>query len=226
MTITKILKWSHILFGSIVLILGLAQMILPKKGEVHRGIGKAYFILMILVFLTSFPQAILSHNWFLASVELFALYLVLSSYCFSTKKTNLRANIWDKLICFLWIFSGIFLIRLTIYFFIDGANGFAFVSGIFGLMLLLNAFTDFKFPFMNAGLGQYGKMRWFFNHLSRMITSYIVAKTAFLLNVQRFGSNVINWIFPTIVGTIFIITLSRFYEKKFTTTAGKVSRPI
>lgn len=219
----EILRWIHILSGSIVLILGLAQMILAKKGPVHRSIGKTYFILMIVIFLTSFPLSIQSQNWFLASVGLFSLHLVLSGYRFANNKKNDRNFIWDKLICYLGLFSALCLIGLTVYFFMNGEIGFAIVPGIFGLILFLNSISDFKFIFLNSELGKHGKMRWFFNHLSRMIASYIAAMTAFLVNVQPFGSNIINWIFPTIAGTIFIIAISKFYEKKFNLIKGKVN---
>lgn len=223
MSLAEILKWLHIICGSIVMVLGLMQMILPKKGIVHRRIGKLYFILMILVFLTSFPQAVLAKNWFLASVGLFTLYLVLSGYRFANNKSNLRTNTSDKLICFLGLLSGFCLVGLTIYFLLYGAGAIAVVPGIFGIILLLNSFADFRYLFMNADPGKHGKMRWFFNHISRMIASYIAATTAFLVNVQPFGSNVINWILPTIAGTILIIAISKHYEKKFNITSKKVS---
>lgn len=53
-----------------------------------------------------------------------------------------------------------------------------------------------------------------YEHYTRMYISYIAAITAFSAIQNIFGIALINWILPTVIGTLLIILTGRFYDKK------------
>lgn len=208
-------KFIHIACGVLVLILGLAQMILPKKGRLHRGIGKTYFVLMVIIFFTALPPAVYSGNWFLASVSFFSFYLVLTGQRYGSKKAQGQGLMTDKVITIFGFLSSIMLFAVTVLLFLKGYGGFGIVPFVFGLLVFLGSFEDYKYHFLQWNAKRFGNMHWYFMHFTRMIGSYIAATTAFLVNVQLLGDGWYVWLMPTLLGTIFLVALTRHYRKKF-----------
>ncbi len=208
-------KAIHISSGALVLLLGLIQMILPKKGIVHRRVGKAYFYLMVVIFFTALPPAVYAGNWFLACVSLFSLYLVWTGRRYAFNRTLSAVSIKDKLITLFGFAAAFGMYLVAILFFMKKESGMAFVPIVFGTLVLLGSIQDMMYFFFNKPEARFGKMHWYFFHLTRMIGSYIAAVTAFIVNVQPLGSHWFHWIWPTILGSIVIAGFTRFYMKKF-----------
>ena len=208
-------KFIHILCGILVLIIGLWQMIMPKKGKLHRTAGKVYFALMIVIFFTALPPAIYSGNWFLASVSIFSLFLVWTGQRYGNNKAKGQGSLPDKWITIFGFLSSIFLFIITVLFLLKGNGWFSLVPFVFGLLLFLGSFEDYKYHFLKLNAKRFGNMHWYFMHFTRMIGSYIAATTAFLVNVQLLGDGWYVWLAPTLAGTLFIVILTRYYRKKF-----------
>ena len=56
--------------------------------------------------------------------------------------------------------------------------------------------------------------RWTMAHVGRMVGAYIASVTAFIVAGLGYGGNITAWIFPTIIGTIYIIYWGRKLNKK------------
>jgi uncharacterized membrane protein len=214
-SLIKIILNIHVACGALVLLLGLLQMILRKSGRIHRTLGNIYFYAMVVIFFTSFPISIIHSKWFLTFVAIFSLHLVWTGQRqahFKEKKHNLKM---DKAIAIGGLICGISMLALAIIFLLNGNSGFAIVPAAFGWILLLNVRQDLRQFFSTGKNMPPAEMHWIFNHISRMIGSYIAAVTAFLANVQPFGDSWINWILPTAIGAVIITFFIRFYKKKF-----------
>jgi uncharacterized membrane protein len=205
----------HVACGALVLLLGLLQMILRKSGRIHRTLGNIYFYAMVVIFFTSFPISIIHSKWFLTFVAVFSLHLVWTGQRQARFKESLHNLNVDKAIAIGGLVCGIAMLILAVIFLLNGNGGFAIVPSAFGLILLLNVRQDFKLFFSKEKNTSLPKMHWLFHHISRMIGSYIAAVTAFLANVQPFGESWINWILPTLIGSVIITFFIRFYKKKF-----------
>lgn len=208
-------KFIHIGSGAVVLIVGLLQILLPKKGRLHRTIGKTYFVLMVIIFFTSLPPAVYSGNWFLASVSIFSLYLVWTGQRYGKNQSKYKGKIADKLITITGFLASIFLFLVTALFLLKGNGWFSLVPLVFGTLVFLGSFEDFRYHFLNWHARRFGSMHWYFMHFSRMIGSYIAATTAFLVNVRILGDGWYIWLMPTAVGGFLIYALTRHYRKKF-----------
>jgi hypothetical protein len=79
MNIFKILLYTHILFGSISLLVGLYVLLTKKGDKIHRKIGNIFYFSMLISSLISLPMAIMHPNYFLFAVGIFTLYLLLIS---------------------------------------------------------------------------------------------------------------------------------------------------
>ena len=60
-----------------------------------------------------------------------------------------------------------------------------------------------------------GKMDWYFEHFTRMSISFIAAVTAYTSIQNVFNNNTVNFLAPTVIGTVLIVWAKRTYKKKF-----------
>ena len=59
------------------------------------------------------------------------------------------------------------------------------------------------------------KMYWLFEHYGRMYISMIAAFSAFSAIQQPFSNQIVNWLWPTLAGTIILVILGKHYDKKY-----------
>ena len=55
---------------------------------------------------------------------------------------------------------------------------------------------------------------WYFEHFKRMLISFIAAVTAFTSIQNIFRDNTMNFLMPTVIGTVLIIIVTKTYKKK------------
>lgn len=58
------------------------------------------------------------------------------------------------------------------------------------------------------------KLDWYFEHFTIMCISFIASVTAFTLIQDIFGDNTLNFLMPTVIGTVLIVIATKFYKKK------------
>lgn len=194
-------RYVHIAAGSVVLLLGLIQIVLPRHGKWHKKLGNAYYGLMWVVFLTALPISLYKANYFLTSVAFFAMYMALSGRRQVRQKNN-SGSATDRWISIVALISSLSLIALAVVIFIGQHELSGIVPAVFGLIMLGMVRNDCRLHFCPAK--STGSMRWYYTHLGRMIGSYIAAFTAFLVNVQPWGAHWFNWLLPTVIGSAVI----------------------
>lgn len=209
-------KPAHIVLGGVILLTGLLQMAMPKFGKRHRVIGQIYFWSMILSFLTSFPISIAKENYFLTMVGLFSLYLSFTGGRFAMVKNAPKLPMIDKVGILFFALSSLLMLLFGIAMLTSGHIAGGIIILVFSAIFISGTGRDVYHVFIKRNhLAMYGGMNWMFTHIGRMIGSYIAAVTAFLVNVQPFGSSVVNWLFPTVVGTFVITRFLKHYKTKY-----------
>ena len=219
----KSLQLTHIIAGSISLILFWIPAFTRKGGINHRKVGKWYvrfmWIVVISAAILSVKNALLGH--YIMALFLGFLSLITANplwYSISVLKLkeglNKRYLKLHLLLHILIVAYGAFLFVLGA-FFISG--GVRFLMMFFGLLGLLDISELLRHKKMISS-----KPNWLKLHYSGMIVSGIAAYTAFLSFGGRtlFGGIMSNewqfipWIAPTVIGVVAIRILDRKYSKK------------
>ncbi|MEO8533781.1 MAG: hypothetical protein ABI441_08520 [Flavobacterium sp.] len=206
----KILIYIHAFFGGIGLITGIGSIVVRKGGKLHKRMGKLFSIGMITSSLISLPICWMPkhQNVFLFLIGLFTIYLVLAGNRALTFKRKPKADLLDKIISGSMLFFSVIMISTGLYCQINSIeNGILFTFfGGFGFYMTVKDFIFYKnFSDTNKN--------WLSKHIGKMIGALIASITAYIVAGLGIG-NLIAWITPSILGTIYIIYWNRKTEPK------------
>lgn len=208
----EILVQIHGLSGIIVFIVGLLQILLKKGGKIHRYLGLTYVAAWLFLVITGG----LIGSYMILLLGIFGFYFVLSGYRFAKLK-KIPAQLFDKILIIIGILVGVWILISAVRLFIAGNVSFGIIFTVFGGIFTSVTIKDYQQFILKQkkdklfGLKQF----WYFEHFGRMYISYIAALTAFSALQNVFGIEVLNWLLPTVLGTILIIVTKRYYIKKF-----------
>lgn len=204
-TTIKILIYIHAFFGGIGLMSGIGSVLVKKGSALHKRMGKLFSIGMITNCLISLPICWLPghQNIFLFLIGLFTIYLVISGNRTSSFKHKSEADFMDKLISGSMLFFSVIMISIGLYCQLNSIeNGILFTFfGGFGLYMTIKDFIFFK----NAS--EFRK-NWLSKHIGKMVGALIASITAFIVAGMGIG-NLISWMLPSVLGTIYIIYWNR-----------------
>lgn len=199
----KIFIYIHAFFGGIGLITGIGSVLVKKGSSNHKQLGRWFSWSMIISSLISLVIARMpGHiNNFLFLIGIFTIYMVLAgnrALTFkSAKKT--KANLTDKVVSGGMVISGFLMITFGIIGLVQSqSQGVLFIFfGLFGLFMPYSDFRLFTTTLQN-------RKSWLTNHLSRMLGALIASVTAFLVAGMKYD-NLLAWMLPTVIGTIYIV---------------------
>lgn len=210
----KILIYIHAFFGGIGLMTGIGSILVKKGNALHKKLGKLFSIGMltsclISLFICWMPN---HQNIFLFLIGLFTIYLVISGNRATSFKYKTKANFTDKLISGSTLFFSVIMIAIGIYCQLKNIqNGILFLFfGGFGLYMSIKDFMFFK------NVSEM-KKKWLIKHIGKMTGALIASVTAFIVAGIGLG-NLIAWITPSILGTIYII----YWNRKTTPKTDKM----
>lgn len=209
----RTLIYIHAFFGGIGLVTGIGSIIVRKGTSLHKKMGKLFSIAMftsalISILICWMPK---HQNIFLFLIGLFTIYLVISGNRALTFKHKMKSELIDKIISGTMLSFSAVMIALGIYYQlnkIENALLFVFFGGI-GLFMTIKDFIFY------ASISDTNKS-WLSKHIGKMIGALIASITAFIVAGLAI-SNLITWITPTILGTIYIT----YWNKKINPTASK-----
>lgn len=204
------IRLLHIAAGMLALFIAPIAMFTVKGGRAHRRWGKVYFWTMALVALTAMVLALYRPTIFLALVAIFSFYFAFAGYrAILTKKTGPRAI--DHAASAIALLGSLGLLALAIHplphqFF--PAPAVALTFGLLGttiagldLLRLLRPSQD--------------RMAWWYNHMGRMLGSYIATVSAFSAVNFKFLPIALRWTWPSLIGVPGIYLWTRYYRRKF-----------
>ncbi len=203
---------THGICGVLIFALGILQIFLPKKGMRHRLLGRLYVILWFPLIISGGYLG----SWPITALGALGLYCALTGWRFAQTKKLILSPI-DKTIVLTGFILVITLLFGAGYLFLLGYVEFGIIISVFSVIFGLYVFTDVREVILGQKVRQLHSdpMYWFFEHYTRMYISMIAALTAFSALQQLFPNQLVNWLWPTVAGTVAIIALSKFYRKKF-----------
>jgi len=202
----------HTISGIAVFFLGIIQAVLPKRGTLHRFLGRVY---VLLWFPLIFSGALLG-SWIITALGGLGLYCAVTGWRHAARKKN--PITWlDKLIALLGLMMVVALFGGAVYLMIIAEYDFAVITGVFSLIFGATVIADVREAVFQKKVRKLSrhKMYWFFEHYSRMYISMIAAFTAFSAIQQPFENQIVNWLWPTVVGTLALVYLGRKYRNKY-----------
>jgi uncharacterized membrane protein len=212
-TLFQTLLGLHISGGFTGLLSGTISVAAQKGSKLHKMAGKFFFGGMLVassaaLVLSNLPE---HHNIFLFAVGGFTFYMISSGYRIVFLKRQFKSSaaiftMLDYMISLFGFCFGLFLVYLAATNIYRG-NNFGFVPGVFGLICLNYAKSDYKMLFQKMSL----KEIWMPNHITRMMGAMIASYTAFLVVNVKMQPAWVLWLLPTLIGSGLIT----YYLRKF-----------
>ena len=205
--IARALIFIHAGFGGIALVSGGISLLTKKGNSLHKKSGKVFFYTMLISVLMSLVIAVMPNHKssFLFCIGLFSSYFIIGGYrSLKFKKKDISIRL-DNMLAYAIIVTGIIMVGYPILL-EDSIN---VVLMVFGIIALIFGIIDLLI------LKNKNKLRknWLKIHLSKMISGYVAATTAFVV-VNQWISGVWAWFTPGIFGTIYMIYWLKKLNKK------------
>jgi len=213
LAIEKPLLYLHILAGFISLAIAYVLLFIKKGNKRHKKLGMIYVYGMTTIFVTAIPLSLLGEfNPFLFVIAIFSFYLAFSGYRQGRDRNGAREQI-DKVL-------GVFITATSILFYSMAVSLYLIedsmwiTSVVFGSIALGMGINDFRRMKIDERPDFYDRTNL---HLNLMLAGTIATTTAFIVTLNPFSIDWLNWVAPTIVGTPIIIYFSiRELAKKAT----------
>jgi len=208
----EIILQIHTVMGVVVFVTGLIQLLLRKEGSRHRLIGQVYLFSWLFLLISG---ACLT-GLIITIVGIFGFYFALTGARIGRLK-NKPITWFEKMIFLIGGMAAIALLYYAAVLYFKGQQSWPIILAVFGVIFLLTTTGDIckyilKKPFKKQ---IYGKSDWIFEHFTRMSISFIAAVTAFTSIQNVFQNNTVNFLLPTVIGTVLIRISTKRYKKKF-----------
>ena len=205
LAIEKPLLYLHILAGFISLGIAYVLLFIKKGNKRHKKLGMIYVYGMTTIFVTAIPLSLLGEfNSFLFVIAIFSFYLAFSGYRQGRDRNGAREQI-DKVL-------GVFITATSILFYSMAVSLYLIedsmwiTSVVFGSIALGMGINDFRRMKIDERPDFYDRTNL---HLNLMLAGTIATTTAFIVTLNPFSIDWLNWVAPTIVGTPIIIYFSK-----------------
>ena len=205
LAIEKPLLYLHILAGFISLAIAYVLLFIKKGNKRHKKLGMIYVYGMTTIFVTAIPLSLLGEfKSFLFVIAIFSFYLAFSGYRQGRDRNGAREQI-DKVL-------GVFITATSILFYSMAVSLYLIedsmwiTSVVFGSIALGMGINDFRRMKIDERPDFYDRTNL---HLNLMLAGTIATTTAFIVTLNPFSIDWLNWVAPTIVGTPIIIYFSR-----------------
>lgn len=201
----------HSLIGIIVFVIGLLQILLKKGGKRHKILGQIYLYAWLILLISG---AYLG-GALITTIGLFGFYFTLTGARIGQLKNN-AITLFEKMVFLLGGLIALSMLYYSATLLLKNQSSFGIIFAVFGVIFLFTTVQDIaKYIFERPLTKQvYGKLDWYFEHFTRMCISFIAAVTAFTSIQNVFNNNTLNFLVPTIVGTVLIMLATKFYKKK------------
>ncbi len=204
----KIILTLHIIAGFLALSSGLVAMLSKKGSKRHKLFGLIYFCCMCFVCFSAIGMSILKPNMFLLSIGIFSFYLAFTGYRHTKNKSGQLALI-DKAIMIGTLIASVGMLAQAYQLLDQPIQDDAIVLFIFGGTCFAMAIQDTL-----GWLNVLQKQHWLMGHIARIGGSYIATVTAFATTNLQYWPQIINWLLPSVIGSILITYTSLKFRKK------------
>ncbi|WP_266362945.1 DUF2306 domain-containing protein [Tellurirhabdus rosea] len=212
---------THVVAGTLALLIGLVPMFARKGSRLHNRAGRIYVWSMTYIALSSVLLCVLQpftlFRLFLSGIAVFSFYLSTTGWR-ATRQKRGQITAFDRVLTYGTLLVSAGMIGFGFWLLAQSYSYLNVLFLVFGGMTGTFALKDALRYRQPAE-----KMAWYFQHLTRMGGSYISAITAFLVNNNTRmlppGTpdwvHLATWIVPSVVGGILIGRTVRYYKEKF-----------
>jgi predicted membrane protein DUF2306 len=212
------LRFIHIAAGTIALAVAPIPMLTAKGDRTHRRWGKVYFWAMAVVALTAVILAVWRPVVFLALLAIFSFYAAFSGYRALFRKRPHAGQgpaPLDWAAAVVTFAASAALAVLGILRPGPAWESIGVVPVVFGVLgMVLSGVDLWKFRYPSAD-----PHRWWFDHMTGMLTAYIATVSAFSVVNFTFLPTTVRWLWPTALGTPLIVIWITYYKARFRRTA-------
>lgn len=226
--IETLLVTTHVGAGVTALLVAPVAMLTRKGGRAHRRWGRVYFWAMFVIFVSALVILFVRPNIFLFIISILSFYAAFSGVRSLRRK---RPEHGDRAAWPDWV-AAVTALFAGVSFIVWGAlpllgvsvgdthtsfasTAFSVLGIVFGVALGRDALTDLR-SFRNPSAD---RNWWWYYHMDRMVSSYLAAVTAFLVqNVGPLLPEALEWTVwaaPGVLGGVGISFWIRHYRKKF-----------
>ncbi len=223
-TLANILIIIHATAGSIALVSGSISMIARKGNRWHTKSGLFFYWGMVLTGVTALIITALPghHSYFLFAIGVFSLYLVISGREFLRFKTirskqELRKH---RILSTIMAAFGVAMLVMGTWELLQQRQ-LGILLLFFGGIGLSMAIQDFR-AFRDI---KRLRKKWLRGHITKIVGAFIAASTAFIV-VNDVFHPLVNWLVPTVPGTLYSIYWTRKVSPKNTKSAPKPKESI
>lgn len=208
MSAWALLRLLHIAAGFAALAAGLVPLAAAKGGPAHRRWGQVYVVCLGLSAATAGFLAARGGDLFLLSLSVLTLYfLATGRRALAWAAGPVRIGLADRLPVAILLALSLASLGGSALALLRGAGDLAalrVVGLVFGALGAAVAGRDVR---LLRGLRS-GLVPGLFEHLMRMISSYIAAATAFSATNLLALPTLVRWLWPTVLGTALISVLA------------------
>ncbi len=211
----------HVGVGVACLGLGPSVLWARKGGAGHRTRGRVFLRLMTAMGVSAFGLLLIRFNSFFFVLAVFSFYLAFSGYRVLGRKApalsgNARPLDWAGAGLAAVVSAGGIIANVAGVLKGDPV----FVGTILGGTLLVSVYDLHRFA---RPLSRFARpMLWFFEHLGKLIGSYIAVVAAFSATVLTFIPTPMRQLWPALVGMPLMIALIIHYRRKFDRVPAQV----
>ena len=206
-----ILRTLHIAAGFGALVVAPVAMVAAKGGPTHRWWGTLYYRAMVVVGFTAVVLGLARPNPFLTMVAVFSFYTAFSGYRALRHKRPARRDVvgWAAALLTLGVSLGLIAFGIVapspLW---QRLSTVAIVFGALGARLAWRDLVALARPPADP-------MQWWYVHMTRMLSSYIAALSAFSVVNFTFLPVTARWLWPALIGTPLIVLWTTYYRRRF-----------
>lgn len=207
----------HIIGGVIALGIAPIALSLSKWSKAHKFFGWVFFGGMTAIFITSSILSVAKNIPFLLMIGIFSYYAVLSGIrSIQHKNIHSKGKI-GKLDWSLAVISGLFNLAFIIYGVINLPNTLGILAILFGAGGMAMVYGNVVF-FLK---GSKDKKYWYYTHAGHMVGGFIATVTAFSAQTMHFMPDLLQWLWPTLLGVPAMQIWERIKRSKSKITLQK-----
>ncbi|MES2462952.1 MAG: hypothetical protein V4671_20400 [Armatimonadota bacterium] len=217
----------HVGAGLLCLVLGPAAFIAPKGSQRHRRAGLLYLRLMLVMASSALLLLTMRFNTFFFVLAVFSFYLAFSGYRVLGRKRpdrDQQAKPLDWSVALLAMLVGIVSISLHLAGRLTGDS--IFIFSMLGGTVAIATYDLVRF--INPVNSSQPQQRyvWLFEHLSKMIGSYIAVVSAFSATVLGFIPEPARQLWPVATGVPIMLSVILSYRRKFRENSAESFQPL
>lgn len=197
----------HIISGTITLlssIIAIGSKLADSAHRWHVISGRLFFIGMTGIFITGLSMSSIRFNPPMLFIAIFSFYFAWMGRRYAINRKGTPDQL-DRIVVPMMLIGFIGMVAYGVYSQYFQGQSFGIVIMVFGIIGVLNAYTDWQI--LRKG-GATGKER-IAEHLGKMLGGTIAAITAFLVVNVHFEPAIVVWLLPTFVLTPIIFSWSR-----------------